>query len=151
MLSIFMFIWLVRQRTKMFGYNTNLLLFWVLFFVISVIIFIISCYFCYYCYYHHYYYYSLYGWRCYLYFDLFSFLLILFSRYFCLYCYFTLHYCYYYCYYYFFYFQVWCNFIVKKCCNSGHQPVVLGIVASLFGFFFSFNIQKFPYYSRRSK
>ena len=31
--------------------------------------------------------------------------------------------------------------------NSGHQPVVLGIVV----FFFSFHIQHFSYYSRRSK
>ena len=34
----------------------------------------------------------------------------------------------------------------KKCHNSGHQPVVLGIVA-----FFSFHILHFPYYSRGSK
>ena len=42
----------------------------------------------------------------------------------------------------------------KKCHNSGHQPVVLGIVAFFFlSFFkfFSFYIQHFSYYSRRSK
>ena len=36
----------------------------------------------------------------------------------------------------------------KKCHNSGHQLVVLGIVAL---FIFSFHIQHFLYYSHRSK
>ena len=43
------------------------------------------------------------------------------------------------------YSQVWCYFLVKKCHNSRHQPVVLGIVASpSFFLFLLFFVISYP-------